>query len=445
MSVYAAEHDRRVFATLVALLGLADANQADLWRRQAQLPLRFAGLGLRNSARTAPAAYWASWADCLQPLTQRYPELGGQLLDYLTELEERAPPCVRAAQQAGTHLDAAGMQDRPGWPAVAGGARPRQPDREETEPGDWQHGWQFWAVTSLEQQEHQLLLSDLRGRGLESGAPGPARLRSCGGRNAAVWLTVCPTSRSLHLRNAELLTALRLRLGLPVPQEGARCEGCRAALDPLGYHRLTCTRTARLHTRHRELVNAWRQVLVEAGGAVPRRNVERLLRDCNVRVDTALQRRLDLVVSNLSVARGLPLLCDVTCVAPVTGAGMARAGCLTVDGGAVEAAARHCHTVDYPEVARSNTGRLYCLGVEVFGRWAQEALALVRDLARERVAGLPARVRLGTHQRLLRRWWGLLGMATQRAVARAVLQGSGADLAETLVERPPGVADLPGA
>ena len=81
----------------------------------------------------------------------------------------------------------------------------------------------------------------------------------------------------------------------------------------------------------------------------------------------------------------------------------------------------------------------------MFARWAQEALALVRDLARERVAGLPARVRLGTHQRLLRRWWGLLGMATQRAVARAVLQGSGADLAETLVERPPGVADLPGA
>ena len=99
--------------------------------------------------------------------------------------------------------------------------------------------------------------------------------------------------------------------------------------------------------------------------------------------------------------------------------------------------------MDYPEVARSNTSRLYCLGVEVFGRWGREALQLVRDLARETAAGLPPRVRLGTQTRLLRRWWGLLGLATQRAVARGVLQGTGADLAEALRETPPGLADLP--
>ena len=171
--------------------------------------------------------------------------------------------------------------------------------------------------------------------------------------------------------------------------------------------------------------------------------MERLLRDCNVQVDANPQRRLDLVVTNLGVARGLPLLCDVTCVAPVTGAGLARPGCLTVDGGAVEAACHRCHTVDYPEVAHSNTARLLCLGVEVFGRWCQEALDLVRALARETALGLPPRVQLGTQTRLLRRWWGLLGVATQRAVARGVRQGRGADLAEGLAEEPPRVADLP--
>ena len=127
----------------------------------------------------------------------------------------------------------------------------------------------------------------------------------------------------------------------------------------------------------------------------------------------------------------------------MTGRGEARPGCLTIDGGAVEAAARHCHAVDYPEVAETNTARLYCLGVEVFSRWGQEALGLVRDLARESAAGLPPRVRLGTQTRLLRRWWGLLGLAIQRAVTRRVLRGTGADLAEELSERPPGVADLP--
>ena len=108
------------------------------------------------------------------------------------------------------------------------------------------------------------------------------------------------------------------------------------------------------------------------------------------------------MVTGLGVARGLPLLCDVTCVSPVTGAGEARGGCLTVNGGAVEAAARHCHNVDYPEVANSNAARLVCLGVEVFGRWGQEALRTVRDAARECAAELPSCVRLGTLTQLLR-------------------------------------------
>ena len=114
-----------------------------------------------------------------------------------------------------------------------------------------------------------------------------------------------------------------------------------------------------------------------------------------------------------------------------------------MSGVAVEAAARHCHNVDYPEVNRSGVARLYSLGVEVFGRWGQEAVQLVRAAARECAAGLPARVRLGTQTRLLRRWWGLLGLANQRVVARAVLRGTGADLVEGLIERVPRIAKLP--
>ena len=188
---------------------------------------------------------------------------------------------------------------------------------------------------------------------------------------------------------------------------------------------------------------AWRQVLIEAGGAVPRRNVERLVRECNVRLTEHDQRRVDLVATRLGVNRGLPLLCDVTVVSPVTGAGTARGGCLTIDGGAVEAARRHCRDVDYPEVVASNAACLYSLGVEVFGRWGSDSLTLVRAAARARVATLPRRVRLSTQTRLLRRWWGLLGAAAQRAVARSVALGRGADLVGDLLERPVQIADLP--
>ncbi len=175
---------------------------------------------------------------------------------------------------------------------------------------------------------------------------------------------------------------------------------------------------------------------------MPRRNVERLLRDTGVTVPPGDSRRLDLVVTGLSTFRGLPLLCDVFCVSPVTGAGQARPGSLTIDGGAVQRAARTCHERDYPEVNPSGAGRLLALGVETFGRWAPDSLAAVRNLALNRCAGLSLRVRQGTRLRLLRRWWGLLGLATQRVVATAISRGTSADLADTPLERPPGLADL---
>ena len=315
---------------------------------------------------------------------------------------------------------------------------------EGREPGEWEYGWQFHASDPLEQHEHFALLGDLEDSAVDRPAAGPARLRSCAGRGASVWLTVCPTSTLLCLDCPLMLGALRLRLGLLVPQSNSgRCEGCGSVLDDLGYHRLTCTRTARLHARNFSLVQAWRQVFVEAGGRVPRYNVERLLRNCNVRVTERFQRRLDLVVAGTGVARGLPLLCDVTCVSPVTGRGTARSGALSTDGSVVAAAQRHCHVVDYPEVAGSRSGRLFCLGVEVFGRWCEDTLFVVRNAARDCSRGLPRRVRLSTHTRLLRRWWGLLGLAVQRVVGESLLRDFGADLLSYLEERAPRVADLP--
>ena len=176
---------------------------------------------------------------------------------------------------------------------------------------------------------------------------------------------------------------------------------------------------------------------------IPRRNVERLVRDCNVRLTENRNRRVDLVATRLGVDRGLPVLCDVTCVSPVTAQGTARGGALTRDGGIVEAARRHCREVDYPEVVASTTARLYSLGVEVFGRWGSDSLRMVRSAARASTTGLPRRVRLSTQTRLLRRWLGLLGLATQRVVAGAITRGGGADLERDLLERPARVVDLP--
>ena len=202
-------------------------------------------------------------------------------------------------------------------------------------------------------------------------------------------------------------------------------------------------RSGRVHARHFALVRAWRQVLIEAGGSIPRRNVERMLRNCPLRVPADDNRRMDLLVHGLSIFGGLPLYCDVTCVSPITGAGLASSGCLESSGGAVRRAHVACHRHDYPDVASSGVGRLCSLGVEVFGLWDADSLSVVRNAARARCAGLSRRVRLGTNFRLLRRWFGLLGMAVQSAVAYAILEGAGADVPLDTWERgvPPG--DLP--
>ena len=433
---YADEHDRSMLQSFGALLSghaveLPEENQA--WVRQARLPLRLGGCGLRNSARTAVAAYWASLADTLHPLADRFPRLA-ELICHSLEHPQAAPPSLQAAEEAGRLLDRAGMRDRPSWRSLLLGQRPMQEETRTPELGEWRHGWQFSGSDALEQQEYRHLLGALRGRHAGGPLPGPARLRSCSGRFGATWLTAAPTSQHLHLTSTDIVSALRFRLGLPINPQ---------ASDPMGYRRLADNRSVRLHTRHRGLVAAWRQVFVEAGGHVPKRNVERLLRHTHIPgLSPDDMRRLDLVVPGLNVARGVPLFCDATCVTVITGRGHARPGCLTIDGGALRSAER-LNDVTYPEVQASGLGRLCCLGVEVFGRWGRDPLDLIPKLARERARGLPERVKIGAQMALQHRWWSLLGMAVQRGVVQAATRDIGEDLIDELLEPVPGVADLP--
>ena len=82
------------------------------------------------------------------------------------------------------------------------------------------------------------------------------------------------------------------------------------------------------------------------------------------------------------------------------------------------------------------------LGSEV-GRWSSACVELVPALARKRARNLHPRIRQGTALSLQSRWWGILGIALQTSVARAVLEDVGADLLVTLSEPPAPVAELP--
>ena len=76
----AERHDEITADALRRLLGhdSAEGMSAEVWR-QARLPPRHGGFGIRDSARISPAAYWASFADCIPQLIQRFPQFGSLL------------------------------------------------------------------------------------------------------------------------------------------------------------------------------------------------------------------------------------------------------------------------------------------------------------------------------------------------------------------------------
>ena len=156
------------------------------------------------------------------------------------------------------------------------------------------------------------------------------------------------------------------------------------------------------------------------------------------------ERRLDLVVPGLNVAQGRPLFCDVTIVSPISRNGRPRPGTSNT-GGMLLVNAERENNDNYWEVPASGLGVLYCLGFEVFGRWGRQSAALLPLLARERARCLHPRLRLGSALGYQTRWSGIVAVALQKAVAAAVCRSEGADLATTLLEPCPPLADLPVA
>ena len=226
---------------------------------------------------------------------------------------------------------------------------------------------------------------------------------------------------------------VRFRLGVAVHFDGP---------DPHGFRRLADNRGGRLNARHTGMLTAWRQVLVEAGAQIPERNVERLLRDTHVPVPAEDGRRLDIIAPGLNVAHGLPLFCDVTVVSPVSREGQPRAGTSNRGGRWLELADAD-NEATYAPVVRSGLGALYCLGSEVYGRWGEPSVILLGALVREKSRMLHPRIRRGAALGFQHRWSSILSVSLQRAVAHAIVEEVGADLQDTLLEPPPGYADLP--
>ena len=228
---YARGHDDAVWRCLRALLGEEDDADPEVAaaRRLALLPARSGGLGLQCAVRTAPAAYWAAWADALPVLRARRPDAAARCLAELAAGPAAAAACLRAAAEAGCVLDDAGWQGRPSYITVCA---PRNATCLNLARGA--------KVGSITVPAPAL---PTFARPPTLPPPAQAMLRSQSGPHAAAWPGAIPSEAGSALPPDRMLIALRRRLRLPLPVAPHRCgahgHGCGAAVDAYGDHHAT--------------------------------------------------------------------------------------------------------------------------------------------------------------------------------------------------------------
>ena len=375
------------------------------------------GLGIRSCTRLAAAIHWAAWADSFENLHKRFPTLAAKITRALDE--GSTAPSLQYVRDSVEWLRGVGFTC-PSWLDLKNGARPLRPEQigAESDPTHFKHGWQFYATRQVYDQEHSLVLAQLN-------PSQQALLRSQAGVGAGDWLLAIPSSEWLALPDNLFLLALRRRLFLPVPLANAVCKACAAPLDELGHHTLSCNRSGWLKRRATGLERAWVQVLAEAGANASHRP---LLRDLAIPgVPDTDSRQLDILAGGLLLFGGKTIVGDATLRSPVSGSGLphggAASGAATTDGFVFAKARRDKHDA-YPELFRENARHKFLvLGTEVGGRFSEESVDLVRQLIDNKARHLSADDSKLFKLIYYRRWWGILSVATQRAVAMNLLGG----------------------
>ena len=233
------------------------------------------------------------------------------------------------------------------------------------------------------------------------------------------------------------------RLRLPLPLFARTCR-CRRTFDSLGDHRAACAQSGVLRTRGGPLERAAARVCREAGARV---TTHTRLADLNVQhVQHIDDRRIEVIANGLALWGGAQLAVDATLVSPLTRAGepRRRAGRFA---GAALTDARKAKERAYPELLHNSRCRLVVLGIEVGGRWSEEAASFITSLARTKTRDTPAPLRHAAATSLISRWTAFLTHAAMTAFAASLLfedpthhhnlDGEPPSLSDLLAQLPP--------
>ena len=175
----------------------------------------------------------------------------------------------------------------------------------------------------------------------------------------------------------------------------------------------------RLKVRSGPQEKTWRRMLREAGGRV-RDNV--FLRDLAISsIDPAYHRQIEIVVTGLPFAHGLPVAVDATMLSVLHADGSPWAGAETKPGSSFGRAYRDKFRT-YPELKDSDTVRLVVAGAEVGGRMTRESLDLLDAAANSRSQLDPPVLRRQAARAWRARWLAMLAVSAQDTLAATLIR-----------------------
>ena len=193
---YARVHDSRVLQCLCDVLQIRNGLPGQTLET-ASLPLTLGG-GVGCSARVRDAAFWGSWADCLEMVKARPASCAGHD-DRLSHPEIR---CLSSVTGAVNRLLEAGVHV-PEWKEIADGLRLEDLRVSEWEPCEGR-GWQRHASATVRSQQ---------GR---SGVASPLLGRAKSGSLASVPFTALPIHRISRMDSEPFRVLLLRRLRMPL-------------------------------------------------------------------------------------------------------------------------------------------------------------------------------------------------------------------------------------
>ena len=162
----------------------------------------------------------------------------------------------------------------------------------------------------------------------------------------------------------------------------------------------------------------WARILSEAGARVSE-NV--FLRDTALpSIEASDGRRLEVVATGLPVHRGVPLGVDVTMVSPLHMKGEPWARADSVAGTAIRRAERDKRST-YRDLVGSPVLRPTTVACEVGGRWSQDTADLIESLVGAKSRSAAPRLRSSMVVAYRRRWWSLLSLVAQDALASTLV------------------------